>query len=91
MSNETSTDQVVRRVLYLGPAPDDDSSVVVTVELTCGCELTRVLSDRRIAKVTEGSFIVKGDLPCPKGHPSPEWLHERTTWFSGRNRLARAG
>ncbi|MEM9456173.1 MAG: hypothetical protein AAGF11_18470 [Myxococcota bacterium] len=91
MSNKTSTDQVVRRVLYLGPAPDDDSSVVVTVELTCGCEVTRVLSERRVAKLNEGGFIIKGDIPCPNGHPSPAWLHERTAWFSNRNRLARTG
>lgn len=84
MSNETSTDQVVRKVLYLGPAPDDDSSVVVTMELTCGCEITRILSERRITSVSGGSAVVKGDIPCPKGHPSPDWLHTRGTWFSGR-------
>lgn len=81
MNTHDPVDQAARKLLYLGPDPDDDDSVVVTVELTCRCVITRVLSERRISHSTEVGYGIKGDLPCPKGHPSPAWLHERPTWL----------
>lgn len=63
--------QTARKVLFLGPCPEDDGSVVVTVELTCGCRITRVLEDARIRTLAGGGQIVNGELPCPKDHEVP--------------------
>jgi len=91
MSSAESTDQVVRKILYLGPAPGDDDSVVVTMDLTCGCEVTRVLSERRIVRQEGSRCTVKGDVPCPKGHASPPWLNDRGQWFSHLFTSTRSG
>ncbi|MEM9457050.1 MAG: hypothetical protein AAGF11_22925 [Myxococcota bacterium] len=66
-------DQKVTNLLYLGPAPDDESNVVVTVELTCGCRVTRVVHKRRVCADRSGGYTIAGRVPCPVGHPAPAW------------------
>lgn len=78
-------DQVAMRILFLGPAPGDDDNVVVTAELSCGCEITRSLSESRIRGRAGGGQTIAGQIPCPKGHPSPPWVRNR-----GQSMIARA-
>lgn len=71
--------QTARKVLFLGPCPEDDGSVVVTVELTCGCRITRVLKHARIRTLAGGGQIVNGELPCPKDHEVPASIRRANT------------
>ncbi len=69
-------DQITMRILYLGPSPDEDNSVVVTAELACGCQITRTMAERRI-KNDAGRQTISGEIPCPKGHAAPLWQRNR--------------
>lgn len=70
-------DQITMRILYLGPSPDEEDSVVVTAELACGCQITRTMSERRIKNNAGGQQSISGETPCPKGHPTPSWQRNR--------------
>lgn len=70
-------DQTVRKVLFMGPARDDETCVVVTMELTCGCTVTREIKSDRVRELSEAGSIVTGEEPCPKDHPVPESLKKK--------------
>lgn len=59
----------VRRLLGLAPSADDPQQVVVTVELMCGCRVTRTIAEDRIVERPGGERFVVGKVPCPQGHP----------------------
>ena len=58
----------VRRLITVEPAAEP-SRVVVTVELLCGCEITRTIGEDRILDRPGGERFAVGKLPCPVGHP----------------------
>ncbi|MCA9653412.1 MAG: hypothetical protein H6712_05680 [Myxococcales bacterium] len=58
----------VRRLIALEPAPQPDS-VIATVELVCGCRVTRTISEDRIVERPDGERFAVGKIPCPVGHP----------------------
>lgn len=85
-----ASDQRVREVLYVGPSPDDDRRVVVTMELTCGCRVTQILREDRVS-TSGGRSTVQGTVACPKGHPTPEWMHGQAANSLIRRALGRTG
>lgn len=84
-----ASNQRVRQIHYLGPSPEDESWVVATVELSCGCQITRTLRERRIETLAGGRPVVLGELPCPTGHPTPRWMKGRRTSWLVKNALGR--
>ncbi|MCA9710951.1 MAG: hypothetical protein KDK70_34235 [Myxococcales bacterium] len=60
--------QAVRRLLELHPTPDP-AHVVATLELQCGCRVTRTLPEDRIVERPGGERFAVGKIPCPQGHP----------------------
>lgn len=59
----------VRRLLDLSPAPNDPTCVLATLELMCGCRVTRTLPEDRIVERPGGERFAVGKVPCPQGHP----------------------
>lgn len=59
----------VRRLLDLGPDPDDPTRVLATLELMCGCRVTRSLPEDRVVERPGGERFMVGKVPCPQGHP----------------------
>lgn len=69
LSLDLVASQPVRRLLDLGPDPDDSTRVRATVELSCGCQVTRSLAEDRIVERPGGEHFAVGKIPCPQGHP----------------------
>lgn len=69
LSLDLVASQPVRRLLDLGPDPDDSTRVCATVELTCGCTVTRSLPEDRIVERPGGEHFAVGKIPCPHDHP----------------------
>lgn len=63
--------QTVRKVLFLGPAEEDETLAVATMELTCGCRVTREVRRERLREISEAGYLVDGEEPCPVGHDVP--------------------
>lgn len=58
----------VRRVLSLLPAALP-AQVDATLELQCGCQVSRTIAEDRVVQRPDGERFVVGKLPCPIGHP----------------------
>lgn len=58
----------VRRLIAVEPA-SDPSRVIATMELQCGCRVTKEIGEDRIVDRPGGERFAVGKLPCPVGHP----------------------
>jgi hypothetical protein len=62
--------QAVQRLIDVGPVAGDPTRVAVTLELQCGCTITRTLpEDRIVERGPSGERFAVGKYPCPRGHP----------------------
>ncbi|MCA9654856.1 MAG: hypothetical protein H6712_06065 [Myxococcales bacterium] len=66
--------QTVRKVLFMGPCSHDDNSLVTTMELTCGCQVTRTIRGSRVRSLGDSGVVIRGEEECPKGHELPASL-----------------
>jgi hypothetical protein len=62
--------QAVHRLIDVSPLAGDPTRVVATLELQCGCTITRTLpEDRIVERGPSGERFAVGKYPCPQGHP----------------------
>jgi hypothetical protein len=57
----------VRRIVSEVALPDGRAEV--TLELGCGCTVTRRLDGNRLSTAEDGVRLAVGKYPCPVGHP----------------------
>ena len=49
--------------------PLDSGQLEVTLQLACGCTLTRAIPRSRVVQTDDGRRFAAGKYPCPAGHP----------------------
>jgi hypothetical protein len=59
-----------RALRLLHAEPLDTDRVMATLELGCGCVVTRAIAADRIQQTVEGATLVAGKFPCPD-HAQP--------------------
>lgn len=60
--------QGARRVIALEETADGDGHLA-TLELDCGCIVTRTIARDRILVTDDGAKRAIGKYPCPRDHP----------------------
>lgn len=61
--------QAVKHLIDLAPVEGDPTRVVATLELLCGCTITRTIAEDRIVERASGERFAVGKYPCPQDHP----------------------
>jgi len=59
----------VRRLIELRALADDPTRLEATLELQCGCRVTRTIAEDRVVERPGGERFVVGKIPCPERHP----------------------